>query len=211
MDVIEFFRAGGVPMYLIAACSVAAVAIVIERAIRIERARTELPELLRPVAAFAREGRWDDALRHCDRAEKPASRVARAGLERRGKPRAEIREALEDGAERELVGLERWLDILSVIAHVTPLIGLLGTVIGMIDAFRRIETAGSGPVAQSVLSGGIWQALLTTAAGLSVAIPVYVAHRILQGRVARHAEEFDRVAADVLELSSSAPVQAKGA
>jgi biopolymer transport protein ExbB len=196
----EFFAAGGYPMYLILACSVAALAVAIERAVRIERARVELPTLLRPVSGFAREGRWEEALRHCGRMEKPAARVARSGLEKRGRPRAEVREALEDSAERELVGLERRLEVLSVIAHVTPLIGLLGTVVGMIEAFIAIESQGGGPVDQSVLSGGIWKALLTTAAGLTVAIPVYVVYRVLQARVARHAEDFERAAADVLEM-----------
>lgn len=208
MGIGEFFSVGGVPMYFIALCSVAAVALMIECTIRIERARTDLPSLLRPVAAFVRDGRWDDALRHADREAKPAGRVARAGLEKLTPPeragaRAEVREALEDAAERELAGLERRLDLLSIIAHVTPLIGLLGTVLGMIEAFMQIQKAGGGPVNQTVLSGGIWKALLTTAAGLSVAIPVYVAHRVLEGRVQRHAEDFERIATDVLGMASS--------
>lgn len=203
MGIGEFMSHGGVPMYLIAVCSVAAVALVIERAICIELSRTDLPELLRPVAAFVEGGRWEEALGHAGKTATPAARVARAGLEKRGRPRQEVRESLEDAADRELAGLERRLDLLSAIAHVTPLIGLLGTVIGMIDAFRRIEEGAAGPVDQSVLSGGIWQALLTTAAGLSVAIPVYVAHRLLEGRVRRHAEQFERVATDVLEMVSA--------
>jgi biopolymer transport protein ExbB len=154
------------------------------------------------VAGLIQSSKWDEAVRHCEKIGRPAGRVARAGVEKRGRPRAEIREALEDAAERELAGLERRLGLLSVIAHVTPLIGLLGTVVGMIQAFMAIEQEGGGPVNQAVLSGGIWQALLTTAAGLSVAIPVYLAHSLLEGRVARHAEDFERTATDVLEMVS---------
>jgi len=200
MGVSEFFSYGGVPMYLIAACSVAALALVVERAIRIERARVDLGTLLRPVAGFAQAGRWDDALRHCDRIGKPAARVAKAGLQRHLRPREEVREALEDAAERELNLLEKRLPLIEVLGRVSPLLGLLGTVTGMVDAFRKIQTAGGGPVDQSVLAGGIWQALLTTVAGLSVAIPVYVVHSVLAGRVRAHAEEFERTATDVLEI-----------
>lgn len=210
MGIGEFFAYGGVPMYLIVACSVAAVALIVERAIRIERARIDLAALLGPAAAFARAGKWAEALRHCDSIDKPAARVAKAGLLRRLRPREEVREALEDAAERELDRLEKRLPLIEVLGKVSPLLGLLGTVTGMVDAFRRIQTAGGGPVDQSVLAGGIWQALLTTVAGLSVAIPVYVVHSILEGRVRAHAEELERVSADVMEMATGAAAGGEG-
>lgn len=189
-------------MYMIAVCSVAAAALIIERAINIERARLDPAGLLGPVANFVKAGKWQEALRHCESLDKPAARVAVAGLSRRGRPREELRQALEDAAERELHRLERGLPIIEVLGRVSPLLGLLGTVTGMVDAFRKIQIAGGGPVDQSVLAGGIWQALLTTVAGLSVAIPVYVVHSILEGRIRAHAEDFERVATDVLEMTS---------
>lgn len=197
---MEFLKAGGVPMYLIMLCSVVALAVIIERAVRIELARTDLGALLRPVASYVSSGKAESAVRHCDSIDKPAARLCKEALGKRSRPREEIRTRLEDAADRELAVLGRRLEVVGVIAHVTPLLGLLGTVMGMIRAFRRIQEAGGGPVDQQVLSGGIWQALLTTAAGLSVAIPVYIAYKVLQGRVARHAEEMDRVASDCLEM-----------
>jgi biopolymer transport protein ExbB len=200
----EFFRYGGIPMYLIAACSFAALATIIERAIQIERARVDIGSLLKPVAGFLKSDKADDALRHCDAIDKPAARVARAGLDRRGRPRTEIREAIEDTADMELSRLERGLHLIGVLGKIAPLLGLLGTVTGMIDAFQKIQRSGGGPVNQSVLAEGIWQALLTTAAGLSVAIPVFIAHSVLEGRVRSHAEDFEAVGTDVLEMAASA-------
>jgi biopolymer transport protein ExbB len=200
----EFFSYGGIPMYLIAACSFAALALIIERAIQIERARGDLSVLLRPVSSFAQGAKWEDALKHCDADPRPVARVARAGLEKHGRPRSEIREAIEDAAERELVRLERRLALIGVLGKVAPLLGLFGTVTGMIDAFRKIGDVGGGPVDQTVLAGGIWQALLTTAAGLAVAIPVLLAHSILESRVRSHAEDFEQAGTDVLEMSAAA-------
>jgi biopolymer transport protein ExbB len=200
----DFFDYGGVPMYLIAACSFAALALVVERAVHIERARIDLSALLRPVTTLVEGNKWNEALEHCDRVGRPAGRVARAGLEKRGKPRGEIREAIEDAAERELARLERGLGMIGVLGKIAPLLGLLGTVTGMIDAFRKIQSAGGGPVDQTILAGGIWQALLTTAAGLAVAIPVFIAHSLLESRVKSHAEDLERTAADVLEMAATA-------
>jgi biopolymer transport protein ExbB len=199
----EFFSHGGIPMYLIAACSFAALALIIERTIHVERARADLPALLGPVAGLVRSGKWDDAVRHCDSLGTPAARVARAGLLKHGKPRVEVREAIEDAADRELLRLERGLSLIGVLGKIATLLGLLGTVTGMIVAFRRIQQQAGGPVNQSALAEGIWQALLTTAAGLSVAIPVLLAHSILEGRVKSHAEDFERTGTDVLEMAST--------
>jgi biopolymer transport protein ExbB len=201
----DFFSYGGIPMYLIAACSFAALALIVERAILIERARTDLGALLKPVADFVKAGKLTEALGVCNATDSPAGRVARSGLERHGRPRQEVREAIEDAADRELVNLERGLGMIGVLGKIAPLLGLLGTVTGMIDAFRKIQSVGGGPVDQTVLAGGIWQALLTTAAGLSVAIPVYIAHSLLEGRVRSHADDFERVGSDILEMAAADP------
>jgi len=131
-----------------------------------------------------------------------------------GRSRTELEKAVIHAATREVRGLERFLPTLALIANVAPLLGLMGTVTGMIEAFQAIQNLG-GKVNASVLAGGIWEAMLTTALGLGVAIPATIAHHLLQGRVQRLAAELEDEASSLLdvleETGQVSPARAGGA
>jgi biopolymer transport protein ExbB len=128
--------------------------------------------------------------------------VFEAGIDHEGCDREVIRAAMSEAGERAVYRLERFVDVLGSIATISPLLGLLGTVLGMIDVFRRVveSAGGQGAVQAEVLASGIWQALITTAAGLAVAIPVYLAYRFVLGRVDALAVDMEQQSSRVLEL-----------
>ncbi|GIX22765.1 MAG: biopolymer transporter ExbB [Gammaproteobacteria bacterium] len=177
----EIIRAGGWIMAPILACSVLALAIVLERYWTLRRNRVIPPKLPEQVWAWIESGQLDEARLAALRESSPLGRVLAAGLENRARPRDVLKEAIEDTGRHVAHELERFIGALGTIAAVTPLLGLLGTVLGMIQVFTVITTAGVGDPGQ--LAGGISQALITTAAGLSVAIPSLVFHRMLTARV----------------------------
>ncbi|MEW6487126.1 MAG: MotA/TolQ/ExbB proton channel family protein [Thermodesulfobacteriota bacterium] len=172
--------------WVILLCSVAAAAIALERAWVFRRVRLQDPGLLHGVREKAAAGDLAGAASLAGRERHPlaVSLAHVLGRADRGccTGRAELEKAVSHTASREVRRLERFLPTLALIAQVAPLLGLLGTVTGMIEAFRAIEALG-GKVNASVLAGGIWEALLTTALGLAVAIPTTVVHNAFQGRV----------------------------
>lgn len=184
--IVAFFGKAGPIGAAILAGSVVALAIVLERLWVFRRMGRLAPELLARVRQSAARGAADEAASLVGGNSHPVAACLRHVLERaegcRPRTRAELERALAHVASGEVRRLERFLPTLSLIAHVAPLLGLLGTVAGMIEAFQAIEGLG-GRVNASVLAGGIWEALLTTALGLGVAIPATVAHSAFQGRV----------------------------
>ncbi len=177
----ELVKAGGLLMWPIIACSVIAMAIVVERlwALRVRRV---IPEnLVARIWQLYQKGKLTTAHIATIRDSSPLGRVLAAGLLNRDHPREVMKEAIEEEGRQVVHELERYLNTLGTIAAIAPLLGLLGTVIGMIKVFAAITTAGVGNPA--VLAGGISEALITTAAGLSVAIPALIFHRYLSGRV----------------------------
>lgn len=177
---LELVIAGGWVMVPILLSSVLALAIGIERCWALRAALVTPEPLVRRVDALA--GR---TLAGADlaglRDDSPLGRVLAAGLAARGQPRAVVRERIEETGRHVVHDLERYLNTLGTIAAVAPLLGLLGTVFGMIQVFAVITAAGVGDA--RALAGGISQALLTTAAGLCVAIPALILYRTLRGRV----------------------------
>jgi len=177
----EIVRAGGWLMLPLILCSVVAAAIMIER-LWILRRRRVLPEDL-----TVRVWEWahnrslnEDHLRALSDSS-PLGVILAAGLTNRHRSRDIMKEVIEDTGRQVVHELERYLNTLGTIAAITPLLGLLGTVIGMVKVFTAITTHGVGNPA--VLAGGISEALLTTAAGLSIAIPALMGYRYLRGRV----------------------------
>jgi len=181
--VFELVKAGGWLMVPIIACSIAAMAIIIERLIAY-RDRKVLPrKLVASIWQLERKEGLTAAHIEKIRANSPLGRVLAAGLLNRQHSREMMKLAIEEEGRQVVHELERYLNTLGTIAAITPLLGLLGTVIGMIKVFTAITTAGVGNPA--VLAGGISEALITTAAGLSVAIPALIFHRYLSGKVDR--------------------------
>lgn len=177
----EIIKAGGPVMWPIIALSIAAAAIILERLWSLQPARINPPELTDKIWKLVAAGQLTD--RHVEAIAQNSAlgQVLAAGLSNRHRPREWVKEAIEDTGRHVAHELERFLNLLGTIAAVSPLMGLLGTVIGIISAFNAITHDGVGD--PKVLSGGIGQALVTTAAGLCVAIPSLMGYRYLRGRV----------------------------
>ncbi len=181
---LDLFFKGGWVMYAILAASLLAVTIVVERLIFFARIRSDDISLLNTVERAFGEG-VAGVLDACGRYRGPVQRVVRASLEQWERGEERMQEAAAFEGNRVMDALERNLGGLSIIAQGAPLLGLLGTVIGMIQAFMRIEQAG-GEVDVTSLAGGIWEALLTTAFGLIVAIVALFAFHYFEARVNRY-------------------------
>ena len=171
---IEFLLRGGVLMAPILFCSVLALGIVIERLFNLRTKRVIRTAELEEVESMIREKRISEANMICRRSTSAISRILLTAILNHEKDRAEIKELIEDAGRQEIPTLERYLGLLGSIAGITPLLGLLGTVAGMIRVFDVISKAGVGQ--PNALAGGISEALITTAAGLTVAIPALVFH-----------------------------------
>jgi biopolymer transport protein ExbB len=177
----EIIKAGGPVMWPIILCSIGAAAIVLERLWSLQQDRVLPRELTEKVWKLVETGQLTD--KHVDALSQnsPLGRVLAAGLQNRHRGREIIKESIEDTGRHVAHDLERFLNILATIAAVSPLLGLLGTVTGIIAAFNAIVAQGVGD--PRVLSGGIGEALITTAAGLIVAIPALMGYRYLRGKI----------------------------
>lgn len=164
-------------------CSIASLAIIIERAWSLQRKRVLPHDLVTQLWQIHSKNQLNDSVLAKLRETSPLGRVLAAGLINRNHSREVMKESIEEVGRQVVLELERYLNTLGTIASITPLLGLLGTVIGMIKVFTAITMAGVGDPA--VLAGGISEALITTAAGLSVAIPSLMAHRYFTGVVGR--------------------------
>lgn len=198
---LEIFYKGGPLMYPILFCSVLALGIFLERFWTYFRVRRGSLELLREVESLVHKTRLEEAIVICQRSGSPLARIFIAALRASGRPRDQIKTVVEEVGGREAAPLERYLGLLGTIATLSPLLGLLGTVLGMIQAFNVIATQGVGTPA--TLGGGISQALITTAAGLSVAIPTLLLHKYLTSRAERLILEMEEYSLHVVDLLGS--------
>ncbi len=177
----ELIQAGGWLMLPIILCSVIALAIVVERFWSLQQKKIAPSTLVGQVWQWHKANNLDQGHLDALSSSSPLGRVLVAGLVNRQHPRDIMKESIEEMGRQVVHELERYLNTLGTIASITPLLGLLGTVIGMIDVFSAIMTQGVGN--PGVLAGGISQALITTAAGLAVAIPSLIFYRYFRGKV----------------------------
>lgn len=201
------FERGGPVMYPIALCSVAALAIVLEKLFLLRSTRKRIDVFRRIMEGLLARGHVAEVERSAAESPNPLARIFLSGLMHVNEGEARVREAIQWAGEREARRLEAHLTGLSTVVAGAPLLGFLGTVLGMIEAFQRIEQLG-GNVNASVLAGGIWEAMLTTAAGLTVAIPTLFAHNYLAGRIralVTELEEASQALLDSLISHRSAP------
>ncbi|HEY2418137.1 MAG TPA: MotA/TolQ/ExbB proton channel family protein [Steroidobacteraceae bacterium] len=208
----EIVQAGGALMWPIMLCSVVAAAITLERLWTLQDRRVLPPDLMQKVWKLVEAHQINDkvilALQH----NSPLGRLLAAGLENRHRPREILMERLEDTGRHVVYELERYLNTLGTIAGVSPLLGLLGTVTGIIKAFNALNAGGAGD--PRMLSGGIAEALVATAAGLSVAIPSLIMYRYLRGRVERIVVEMEKNAlrlVDAVDAAGRRPAEAPAA
>lgn len=178
---LELIQAGGWVMWPILLCSIISLAIIVERFWSLQRKRIAPRHLLNQVWQWARGGQIDNQRLQELRKSSPLGRILAAGLTNRRHEREVMKESIEEIGSHVAHELDRFLNTLGTIASITPLLGLLGTVLGMIKVFTVITVQGVGDAA--VLADGISEALLTTAAGLMVAIPSLLFYRYFRGRV----------------------------
>jgi len=198
----ELLQAGGPIMYPIYFCSFLMVTFAIERAISLRRRKILPPDFVRNAHDLVRTRPIDSdkVLTYCQANPSPISRIFQVAVKRLGRPLPEIEKAIEDAGAREVRGLRRYTRVLSGVANVAPLLGLLGTVLGMIGAFQEI--GGGKPIgagAGEALAENIYEALVTTASGLAVAIPSLVLYLIITSRIDRLVAEMDDMTMEFVE------------
>ena len=199
MSMWDRFVLGGSMMIPILICSIIAVIIVIERYFSLRKIRINSRKFTLQIRSLLSHQRVDEAVLLCKETAGPIAGVAKAALLKKDRPREEIKEAIQSAGQAEIYHLEKYMGILATVAGVAPMFGFLGTVTGMIKAFMQIQTRG-GNVDAGVLAGGIWEALITTAAGLIVGIPALIAYNWIQGKVEHHVFEMQESSNEFLDM-----------
>jgi biopolymer transport protein ExbB len=198
---IDYIQKGGLLMWPLLICSVISIAVFAERLFYLHRATIHVAEFLQGLSNLIQRRNFAEALHECAGTPGPVARVIHAAIIRHDAPRAELREIVQEAGQLEVPKLERFLGVLATLAYLTPLLGLLGTVTGMIDAFGTLNANG-GYATVAELSGGIYKSLLTTAAGLVVATPTFVAYSYLSSRVNAMMHEMERAGIEVVHMLS---------
>lgn len=202
MNPWQILIAGGPVMWPILLVSIWTLAILIEKMLFLRSIRIDVSRFLKGVLEKIRQQKIKEAVYLCDNTRNPIGRILKAGILKHGHSRQEIKEAIEDASLYEIPVLEKGLNILGTLAHIAPLLGLLGTVTGMVSCFQTIQVKATSmhQVTPGDLAGGIWEALLTTVFGLVVAIPAFISYNYLVNRVNRMIQEMERAATEVVNL-----------
>ncbi|PID27908.1 MAG: biopolymer transporter ExbB [Candidatus Cloacimonadota bacterium] len=183
MSIFSIAAKGGFIMILLFAISIFAVAIIIERIIKLKKAKTNEDEFLGDIYSMLGEGDYKKALRLCQiRESSPVARICAKGLWAVDLGMGDVKEAVETAAGSELHALQKNLGTLSTFSAIAPLLGFLGTVTGMVKVFKRIQETGGG-VDISLLAGGIWEAMITTIGGLAVGILTILCYNYLISKI----------------------------
>jgi biopolymer transport protein ExbB len=196
---LEILQKGGPLMWIILLCSVVALGVFFERLIYLHRASIRVGELLGGISLLIRNGRMEEALGECSASSVPVARVLQAALMRPDEERVVLQSITTDAALLEIPKLERNLPILASLAYVAPMVGLLGTVLGLLDAFLVLSAHG-GYATTAELSRSVYESLLNAASGLAVAIPAFLAHSYLTSRVNDIIHDMERGGIEVVNL-----------
>jgi biopolymer transport protein ExbB len=198
MDVLDLFQRGGLVMYAIALVSVVGLAVFTERMWALQRVKVLPRGLMAKVRELLEQGKKDDAQLLCEQSRTSIGSIYRAVLRYSDEPLPVVKEAAEEAGQKEAQRLERFVSALGTAAQVGPLLGLLGTVTGMISVFQVVAETGVGSPLD--MAQGIWEALLTTAFGLAVGIPALLAHRFTLSRVDALVMDLEEEAMGLLEI-----------
>ncbi|MCE2504285.1 MAG: MotA/TolQ/ExbB proton channel family protein [Chlorobi bacterium] len=199
MNLFSLFTKGGAVMYLILLCSIIALYIIVERVMALRRAREIPGGFARQLRDFIRQGDVKSALLYAARYDIPMARVIKAGLAKIHRGYRRVQQAMEDQGRAEIGVLERYMGVLATVAGVAPLLGFLGTVIGIAIAFEEIAAQG-GQVSADVLADGISQALYTTVFGLIVGIPAFAAYNYLNGMIRGVVGKLENQAREIFDV-----------
>lgn len=199
MSLWQMALKGGLVMIPIVLCGALTIAIIVEKFFSLKNAEIDTEKFLKQLEGSLKRRKIKEALELCDRYPQPIPRIIRAGLLKSDRSREEIKETIDDAASYEIPHIEKYLGILATIATVAPLLGLLGTVTGLIKGFMVIEALG-GLVNPGDLARGMWEALVTTVSGLVVAIPAYLAYNYFVSRVNNLVLQMEKSATSVLDI-----------
>ena len=199
----EIVRAGGPFMWPIIICSIVLVGIVLERLWTLQRKRVLPQDLIKKVSELADRNQVNPKVIEALEKNSPLGRVLAAALANRHRGREIMMERVEDVGRHVVHELERFVNSVGTIASISPLLGLLGTVTGIIDSFRAVMLGGMGD--PRLLAGGISEALITTAGGLAVAIPSFIAYRYLRGKVEGIVIDMEKIAVKFADSLGAAP------
>lgn len=193
---LELLNQGGVVAWVIVACGVVALVVFLDRVLHLHRARIKSEDFLAGILNNLKRGNVTEALAICDDTPGPVASIVRVAILHRQSGQEAIRSAIENAGRTEVSRMERRLVILATVSQVTPLFGLLGTVMSMIQSLQTMKA--HAPLVQAAdVMGGLMQALITTAAGLAVALPCYIAFNFLVGKVEKIVIDMERSASEI--------------
>lgn len=202
MSLWQVFLAGGPIMWPILLCSIFALAIILEKLWHLRKININAHEFLNNILDKMKRHEVKEALQACDNTNSPIARILKAGILKYDRSRPQIKESIEDASLYEVPRIEKNLSMLATIAHISPLLGLLGTVTGMVRCFQTIQAKATSlhPVSPGDLAGGIWEALLTTVAGLIVAIPTFIIYNYLVNRINHFILEMEKASTELVNF-----------
>jgi len=190
---------GGPIMVPIILGSIIALAIILERFWTLWRIRLNIPQFAQEIFFSIERGQFQKALERCGKVRHPIADVFKLGILNRTMKREEIESMMEREGDEQVQYLERYLSALIIIIGVEPMLGFLGTIVGLIQAFMAWEQLGSN-ITVSALAAGIYQAMITTAAGLSVAIPAYILYHLIVNKIKSHAQEMTYYGNELIDI-----------
>jgi biopolymer transport protein ExbB len=200
-SVWDFVLKGGPMMIPIGLCSLIALTVIVERMASLRRRNVIPPDFLPGLKSLMddQDSGRAQALEYCENSSSPLAAILAAGIKRLSESVDLLEKHIQDAGQRAVLGLRKYLRTLSVIASICPLMGLLGTIFGMIKAFQTVASSGEALGKTELLAEGIYQAMITTAAGLLVAIPVMIAYHWISSRIDRLVAEMDRMTVEFVE------------
>jgi biopolymer transport protein ExbB len=195
----NLIKHGGLMIWVLMAASTLAILVFIERLLHYHRAQINSMEFLNGVRNVLKRDNIVEALSICDATPGPVARLVKVAILNRERGREGVREALEEAGMIEVPRLEEKLNVLATLAQFAPLLGLLGTILGFLQVFAALQAAGVHAHMEQ-LAGGIWKALISTAAGIAVAIPCYAAYNYLVGRVNSIVLDMEKAASEIVNI-----------
>ena len=195
---LQLMRDGGPVLWIIGICALVAMFIFFKKTFQFHREEVNVRELVRGLENVLRRNGFVEAISLCDNTPGPAARVLSAAILAYERKDEDLKQAIDDACLEELPKLEKNIDILSTIGFISPLLGLLGTVLGMMETFQTVSVTSSMALSATQLAGTIRMALLTTAGGLAVAIPCYVAYNYLVSRVNAISLDMEKAASEII-------------
>lgn len=186
-------------MWLLLGCSILALTISLERYFHFHRARIDVGDLLHGLRNLIRNRNYAEALHECAGTPGPAARVIHSAIIRHDAPREELKEIVQESGQLEVPKLEKYLAVLLSIAYVAPLIGLLGTVLGLVTTFMQI-TSGAGYATATEIAKGVYESLISSAAGLAVAIPVFIFYSFMVAYAKTLIHDMERAGIEIVNI-----------